>query len=63
MLGYHAWFSTGSMGKILGIETNHASLQGVSKIHGITSGISSSYLDNKNSLYECRSGNVYFPSF
>jgi hypothetical protein len=33
-------------------------IQGVSKIHGITSGMSSSYVDNKNSSLQHRSGNV-----
>jgi putative flippase GtrA len=33
-------------------------LQGVSKIHGITSGMGSSYVDNKNSLYQHTSGNA-----
>jgi hypothetical protein len=36
-------------------ETN---IQGVSRIHGITSGMGSSYVDNKNSLYQPRSGNA-----
>jgi hypothetical protein len=31
-------------------------IQGVSKIHGITSGNSSSLVDNKNNLYQQRSG-------
>jgi hypothetical protein len=33
-------------------------IDGVSKIHGITSRMSSSYVDNKNSLYQRRSGNA-----
>jgi hypothetical protein len=33
-------------------------MQGVLKIHGITSGMSSSYVDNKNSLCQHRSGNA-----
>jgi hypothetical protein len=33
-------------------------IQGVSKIHGITKGTSSSYVDNKNSLYHHRPGNA-----
>jgi putative flippase GtrA len=33
-------------------------IQGVSKIHSITSGVSSSYVDNKNILYQHRSGNA-----
>jgi hypothetical protein len=33
-------------------------IQGVSKIHGITSGMGSSYVDNKNSSYLHRSGNA-----
>jgi hypothetical protein len=33
----------------------HSNIKGVSKIHGITSGMSSSYGDNKNSLYHHRS--------
>jgi hypothetical protein len=33
-------------------------IQGVSKIHGINSGMGSSYVDNKNSLYQPRSGNA-----
>jgi hypothetical protein len=33
-------------------------IQGVSKIHGINSGMSSSHVDNQNSLYQHRSGNV-----
>jgi hypothetical protein len=37
-------------------------IQGVSKIQDITSGMSSSYVDNKNSLYQHRSGNAWFPS-
>jgi hypothetical protein len=37
-------------------------IQFVSKIHGITSGMSSSYVGNKNNLYQHRSGNAWFPS-
>jgi putative flippase GtrA len=33
-------------------------IQDVSKIHGITSGISSSYVDNKTNLYQHRSENA-----
>jgi hypothetical protein len=38
----------------------HRKIQGVSKIHGITSGMSSSYVPvyNKNGLYQHRSGNA-----
>jgi hypothetical protein len=39
------------------------SIQDVSEIHGITSGISSSYIDNKKSLYPPRPGNAQLPSF
>jgi hypothetical protein len=41
-------------------EEDHSvkNIEGVSKIHGITSGMSSSYVDNKNSLYQHRSGNA-----
>jgi hypothetical protein len=35
-----------------------AVIQGVSKIHGITSGFSSSQVDNKDSLYQPQSENV-----
>jgi hypothetical protein len=37
-------------------------IQDVSKIHGITSQMNSSYVDNKNSLYQLRSGNAQFLS-
>jgi putative flippase GtrA len=40
----------------LEVDTN------VSKLHGITSGMSSLYVGNKNSLYKHRSGNAYFRS-
>jgi hypothetical protein len=30
----------------------------VSKIHCITSGMTSSYVDNKNNLYQCKSGSA-----
>jgi putative flippase GtrA len=33
-------------------------MQGVSKVHGITSRMSSSYVDNKNISYQHRSGNA-----
>jgi hypothetical protein len=38
-------------------------MQGASKIHCITSGMRSSYADNKNGLYQQRSENVHFPAF
>jgi hypothetical protein len=37
---------------------NFGAIQGVSKIHGITSGMNSSYVANKNSLYQHTSGNA-----
>jgi hypothetical protein len=41
-----------------GIFTKNRIIQSVSKIHGITSGMGSSYVDNKNSLYQHRSANA-----
>jgi hypothetical protein len=35
----------------------------VSKMHGLTSGMSSPYVDKKTSFYQRRSRNTYFPSF
>jgi hypothetical protein len=37
-------------------------IQGVSEIHGITSGMSSACVNNKNSLNLHSSGNALFPS-
>jgi hypothetical protein len=39
----------------------HTHMRGVSKY--IISGMIFSYVDNKNSLYQCWSGNEQFPSF
>jgi hypothetical protein len=36
----------------------HTHIQGVSKIHGINSGMSSSHVDKQNSLYQHRSVNA-----
>jgi hypothetical protein len=40
------------------IHIHQSVLQGVSKIHGTTSVMSFSYVDNTNSLYQHRSRNV-----
>jgi hypothetical protein len=41
-----------------GSGTTEFTIQGVSKIHGINSGMSSSHVDNQNSLYQHRFENA-----